>query len=376
MKKIKTIVRKEWAEVFKNRMVIFTVAFLPLLMTAIPLGIIYGTRGTSSTSTGSGANSALPTGMTQSMCPNGLSSQDCFQVFLVSEFMMLFMLVPVAIPVTIAAYSIVGEKTTRSLEPLLATPITTVELMVGKCLAAVIPAIIATYGAFGVFALGSWIIVANKPLLSALLDARWLVAIFIVGPLLAVMAVTFSLMISSRVNDPRVAEQVSMVVILPVLAGFFGQVAGLFVREQHVAFGLGTVPVDHDVDQIARLHGNLAVRREKLFDRNETFRFIPEIDDDFLIGDLQDAPFEDLPLRRRRKMTVVFEQVLVVFLRLRGLRSDARLILHVGHGQVSGSTTHHALVRNGRRKVVLDGENGQAQRCAMNVTLKAIRPSA
>ena len=33
-KKIKTIVRKEWAEVFKNRMVLFTVAFLPLIMTA------------------------------------------------------------------------------------------------------------------------------------------------------------------------------------------------------------------------------------------------------------------------------------------------------------------------------------------------------
>jgi ABC-2 type transport system permease protein len=234
MNKIKTIVRKEWAEVFKNRMVIFTVAFLPLLMTAIPLGIIYGTRGSSSASTVASGNSALSTGMTQSMCPNGLSSQDCFQVFLVSEFMMLFMLVPVAIPVTIAAYSIVGEKTTRSLEPLLATPITTVELMVGKCLAAVIPAIIATYGAFGVFALGSWIIVANKTLLSALLDARWLVAIFIVGPLLAVMAVTFSLMVSSRVNDPRVAEQVSMVVILPVLAGFFGQVAGLFVLNAEI----------------------------------------------------------------------------------------------------------------------------------------------
>jgi ABC-2 type transport system permease protein len=68
----------------------------------------------------------------------------------------------------------------------------------------------------------------------ALLDARWLIAIFIVGPLLAVMAVTFSLMISSRVNDPRVAEQVSMVVIVPVLAGFFGQVAGLFVLNKQI----------------------------------------------------------------------------------------------------------------------------------------------
>ena len=38
MKKIKTILIKEWMEVFKNKMVIFTVAFLPLMMVAIPLG--------------------------------------------------------------------------------------------------------------------------------------------------------------------------------------------------------------------------------------------------------------------------------------------------------------------------------------------------
>jgi ABC-2 type transport system permease protein len=167
--------------------------------------------------------------LTQSMCPSGLTASDCMQVFMVSEFMMLFMLVPVAIPVTIAAYSIVGEKTTRSLEPLLATPIQTSELLFGKCLAAVIPAVLATYAAFGLFALGSWVILSNNILLTALLDPRWLIAIFIVGPLMAVLSVTFALMISSRVNDPRVAEQIAMVVILPVLAGFFGQVAGLFV---------------------------------------------------------------------------------------------------------------------------------------------------
>ena len=233
MRKIRTIIRKEWAEVFRNRMVVFTVAFLPLLMTAIPLGILYGTRGVTSAS-GTAINNQLPSGVTQSMCQSGLSGSDCFQVFMVSEFMMLFMLVPVAIPVTIAAYSIVGEKTTRSLEPLLATPITTMELLVGKCLAAVIPAILATYAAFGIFALGTWLIVANKLLLSSLLDTRWLIAIIIVGPLLALLAVVFSLMISSRVNDPRVAEQISMIIILPVLAGFFGQVAGLFVLNKEI----------------------------------------------------------------------------------------------------------------------------------------------
>lgn len=245
MNKIKTIIRKEWAEVFKNRMVIFTVAFLPLLMTALPLGIIYATRDASS-GTGEAVDSQLPSEMTQSMCPEGVNSAECFQIFMVSQFMMMFMLVPVAIPVTIAAYSIVGEKTNRSLEPLLATPITTIELLIGKCLAAVIPAVLATYAAFGIFALGSWILVANKMLLVALLDARWLIAIFIVGPLLAVMSVTFAVMVSSRVSDPRVAEQVSMVVIVPVLVGLFGQMAGLFVLNKQLISGVAVVMVGLD----------------------------------------------------------------------------------------------------------------------------------
>ena len=232
-KKIKTIIRKEWAEVFKNRMVLFTVAFLPLIMTAIPLIIIFSTN-SSSKGVENTLNTEVPSEVMGAMCEDGLTGSECVQVFLVSQFMLLFMVLPMVIPGTIAAYSIVGEKTTRSLEPLLATPISTAELLVGKCLAAAIPAVIATYGAFAVFAAGSWMMVKNKMLLSALLDVRWLIAIIIVGPLLAVLEVTFALMVSSRVNDPRVAEQISMVIILPLLAGFFGQMAGWFVLDRQV----------------------------------------------------------------------------------------------------------------------------------------------
>lgn len=244
MKKIKTIIRKEWAEVFKNRMVLFTVAFLPLIMTALPLAIIYSTNNQGMESS---LNTEIPSEMVGAMCPEGLSGGECFQVFMVSQFMLLFMILPMVIPGTIAAYSIVGEKTTRSLEPLLATPITTAELLIGKCLAAVIPAVIATYGAFAVFAAGSWIMVRNKLLLTALLDARWLIAIIIVGPLLALLEVTFALMVSSRVNDPRVAEQISMVIILPLLAGFFGQIAGWFIVDQKVISIVALVMVGLDV---------------------------------------------------------------------------------------------------------------------------------
>ncbi len=225
MNKVCIMVRKEWAEVFKNRMVLFTVAFLPLIMTVIPLGILFALRS-------EGGMADLTTEMPDAFsayCPSGLSGGDCFQVFMVSQFMMMFMILPLAIPATIAAYSIVGEKTTRSLEPLLATPITTLELLAGKSLAAVLPAVVATYAAFGLFALGAWLLVPNRLFISAVLDARWLLAIFLVGPLMAFMAVLISVMVSSRVNDPRVAEQLSMVVILPVLGFFFAQFAGLVV---------------------------------------------------------------------------------------------------------------------------------------------------
>jgi ABC-2 type transport system permease protein len=233
MDKVRTIIRKEWLEVFQNKLVIFTVIFLPLMMAAIPIGVLYGMKETMPASVGSASAEALPKEFA-ALCPESLGTGDCMKVFIVNEFMILFMIIPVAIPGAIAGYSVVGEKTTHSLEPLLATPITTVELLIGKCLAAVIPAILATFGAFGIFAIGAAIILANPALIALILDFRWLLAVFAIGPLLAFLAVTFALMVSSRVNDPRVAEQVSMIIIVPVIAGFFGQISGLFILNKEI----------------------------------------------------------------------------------------------------------------------------------------------
>jgi len=233
MDKITTIIKKEWAEVFKNRMVIFTVAFLPVIMTVLPLVILYTTRDTGSMGDLGNVTNEMPAQFS-AFCSSNLNSGECFQVYMLSIFMLMFMIIPVAIPATISAYSIVGEKATHSLEPLLATPITTLELLIGKSLASTIPAVLATYLAFGVYALGAWIIIPNKFLLASLLDLRWLIAIFIVGPLIAVMAINFSIIVSSRVTDPRVAEQLSMVVIVPILAGFFGQMTGFFLINRRI----------------------------------------------------------------------------------------------------------------------------------------------
>ncbi|MEJ2756850.1 MAG: ABC transporter permease subunit, partial [Anaerolineales bacterium] len=122
MEKVWVIVKKEWSEVFKNRFVLFAVAFMPLLFIIIPLGILYSMRGSVDADT-TAMMSELP-GQFAGMCGD-LSATACSQYFLISQFLILFLMMPVIIPVTIASYSIVGEKSTNTLEPVLATPITT-----------------------------------------------------------------------------------------------------------------------------------------------------------------------------------------------------------------------------------------------------------
>jgi ABC-2 type transport system permease protein len=224
MDRIRTIIGKEWAEVFKNRLVLFTVTLLPILFTALPLITLYNTKGMSTTT----GNSIDPSGAFGQMCA-GIPAVDCMQVYLSNEFLLLFMILPVMIPITIAAYSIVGEKTTRSLEPLLATPISTFELLAGKTLAAVIPAIVATWGCFLIFIVLLPVAGVSHAVQSYITGLTWLLSVLVIGPLMAILAVNFAVIISSRVNDPRVAEQFSAVLLLPILIVLFGQIAGFVV---------------------------------------------------------------------------------------------------------------------------------------------------
>ncbi len=224
MKHIRTIINKEWAEVFKNRLVFFTVVFLPLFFTALPLIMLSFTKST----VPEGAGSSEVPAMFASVC-GSMNTNDCVQAFLLNQFLIFFMMMPLIIPTTIAAYSIVGEKTTRSLEPLLATPVTTEELLIGKAMAASLPAIGAGWLCFIIFVLLIPVTGASSVVQQYTLTPTWLVGVFAVGPLMAIAAVNLAIFISSKVNDPRTAEQISMVLLFPLLALLLGQVAGKLV---------------------------------------------------------------------------------------------------------------------------------------------------
>ena len=244
MKHIWTIVEKEWAEVFQHKMVLFTMIFIPLIFVALPVATLLFT-GQSMGGEMAGDFSDLPSEFL-SVCGPDMTQDDCMQVYLINMYLLMFMMLPVIIPVTIAAYSVVGEKTARSLEPLLATPISTFELLAGKSLAAAIPAIIAGWVSFGLFLIILPLIGVSSAVIRYIISPTWILAVLVAGPLMAIAAVNFALFVSSRVNDPRVAEQISVFLIIPILAALFAQLAGLIVIDLFImlSFISGLVLVD------------------------------------------------------------------------------------------------------------------------------------
>ncbi len=242
MNRVYQIVRKEWSEVFKNRFVLFTVAFLPLLAALLPLGIIYAVGASADFA----ADLAEDVPQELAVLCGDLVGDECMQYFLIGQFILLFMILPLAIPITIASYSIIGEKTTRTLEPLLATPITTTELLGGKAAAAVIPGVVATWLAYLLLITGAVVMGLSNAILGSLLDPFWLISVFIVGPLLAVTGVSVAVMVSSRASDPRTAEQTTMLVFLPVLLVFFAQLGGLILIDAQLILWIAVALVAID----------------------------------------------------------------------------------------------------------------------------------
>ena len=246
MQRIQTLIDKEWAEAFKNKMVLGTVVFMPLIFMVIPLLQLALMRNIPA----SEMNDA-PAAIAASCAVQAYTPSECMQGFLANEFLLLFLLIPLAVPVTIASYSIVGEKSTRSLEPLLATPTSTAEIIFGKALASAIPAIGATWLAFVIFLVGARFLVVSDRVYVTFTDPMWYIAMFIVAPLLTVLSVNVAIIISSRVNDPRAAEQIGMLVMIPLMVLFFGQIFGLIPLNIVTMSVIGLVILVADVALVA-----------------------------------------------------------------------------------------------------------------------------
>jgi ABC-type transport system involved in multi-copper enzyme maturation permease subunit len=134
---------------------------------------------------------------------------------LAHEHVLLYMLgIPTLVPLFVAAYAIAGERQQATLEPVLTTPISREELLLGKAIAAFVPALIVSYAVFLAF-VGVVVVFAHPGIPAAVLRASDLLAQLIYTPLLVGWSIWVAMAISTRSTDVRVAQQLSLLASIP-----------------------------------------------------------------------------------------------------------------------------------------------------------------
>ena len=222
------VITKEGRDLLANRLLLGAVVFPALIFAAIPTGIVAFIE----------VNELDPDqlGQIQSYLSQfpGLDPKLAAQGFIVLNFMAYFLLIPAMVPMAIATQSVIGEKTARSLEPQLATPMEVSELLVGKAISSATPAVLATWGVFVLYGLVNGAI-ADPAITELIFNDVWRVAMLSLVPLICLLSVLLGIIVSSRVSDARAAQQIGGFIVIPIIAvavaGFFSGQAS-FTMEQ------------------------------------------------------------------------------------------------------------------------------------------------
>lgn len=207
---LRAILGREAEEIVRNRLLLVSILVPPVILVVAPvlLGSFVSTE-------------PLPPSLAAQLVAQrpdwaGLDGERLTVAFTVQQFVAFFLMLPGYVPLSIATFSIVGEKQSRSLEAVLATPIRTAELLGGKAIAALVPGVLACWLAYlaliglGEILHGAWFV-------GIVSDGSWLAAVFLLGPAVGLLSVVLGIIVSSRVNDPRTAQQVGAVVVVPVV---------------------------------------------------------------------------------------------------------------------------------------------------------------
>jgi ABC-2 type transport system permease protein len=214
-----TVFGKEWREIASNKLLLGVVAAPAVIFAAIPTAIVAFIQVNDLDMNQLGQIEVMLAAFPE--LPPKLAAQG----FIVTNFMAYFLLIPAMVPIAIASQSVIGERQARSLEPQLATPVEVTELLAGKTLAAALPAVVATWAVWVGYGLINGAI-ADPRLLRMVFSPTWIVAMVSLVPLICVLSVLLGVIVSSRVDDPRTAQQFGAFVVLPIIAIAVAQFLG------------------------------------------------------------------------------------------------------------------------------------------------------
>jgi ABC-2 type transport system permease protein len=128
-----------------------------------------------------------------------------------------FLLIPLLISGIITSDSFAGERERNTLESLMATPIRSRDLLLGKLFTPFLPALLVTWISFGCLTAAVSRVVNPHFLSPVFPDAVWILSMFLVVPLFLAGTVLAEILISVRMESVKAASALNMVLSLPVL---------------------------------------------------------------------------------------------------------------------------------------------------------------
>lgn len=202
------IAAKDFKSYRKKKNIIYTMFVIPFLI-AVLIPAVIGYVGQKNTSRTSPAELVL----------------------LLPAFLFFYVILAAYLATPIASYTIVGEKVEKSLEPLLATPTTDSEILLGKGMAAFLPPLAALLGGSALFMLLMDLTTRDKLGYYYFPDWNSAIVMLLLLPLGLLMSVQMNIVISSRVTDIRSGQQLGALTIIPFV--------GLYVAGELNLINLG-----------------------------------------------------------------------------------------------------------------------------------------
>jgi ABC-type Na+ efflux pump permease subunit len=138
--------------------------------------------------------------------------------YLLPSFSYFYVILAGVVPTAIASYTIVGEKVEKTLEPLLAAPVTDGEILLGKGISAFLPSILAILGGSVLFMVLSDVATLKSFGYYFFPNLNTAITLFLMVPLAILMSVEWNVVVSGRVTDVRVAQQLGGLIVLPFAA--------------------------------------------------------------------------------------------------------------------------------------------------------------
>ena len=222
MKNACLIFKKEIKEIIKNKNIWLPILIITLIFSiSLPLGFILG------------SSPILEDEDTLNFINKVFGQVDeplrVLIGFILKQLLIFLLFLPAMVPSLIAPASIIIEKENNTLEPLLATPLKTSELLLGKSLTALIPTFVISTINFIILIIVVDISAYIKLGYMPLPNAEWVIVAFLLSPILSFIITMASVIVSSKSTDIRSAQGVGAVIILPIYLIIGLQLAGFFL---------------------------------------------------------------------------------------------------------------------------------------------------